>query len=95
MHEAIIKQAAVTPHATAVLDASSGLAFTFENVVNLARSFAAAIADAENCGRLDEDQVVRGSQAGHPVAVYMKKDGSRLWVALRLTWQDVPMCQFL
>ena len=43
MHKAILEQAIATPHADAVFDASSGLTFTFEKIVRLARSFAAAI----------------------------------------------------
>jgi amino acid adenylation domain-containing protein len=81
MHEAILKQALATPHATAVRDGSTGLAFTFEKVVGLARSFAAAIVDAEESDELYKEKSAKRSLPGRPVAVYMKKG-----------WQQVVGC---
>ena len=81
MHEAVLKQAMATPHATAVHDGSSGRAFTFENLVRLARSFAASIVDAENSDGFYKDKSAKRTLPGRPVAVYMKKG-----------WQQVVGC---
>jgi hypothetical protein len=73
MHETILKQALATPHAIAVCDGSTGLAFTFEKIVSLARSFAAVIADAEDSDGFYKEKSLKRSLPGRPVAVYMKK----------------------
>ena len=79
MHKAILEQAIATPHAAAVFDASSGLTFTFEKIVRLARSFAAAIVNVAD--RFYRKQSTKRSLPGRPVAVYMKKG-----------WQQVVGC---
>lgn len=81
MHDAILKQALATPHATAVCDGASGLALTFEKVLRLARSFAAAIVDAENSDGLYKEKSAKRILPGRPVAVYMQKG-----------WQQVVGC---
>jgi len=72
MHQAILQQAQQTPHATAIFDAATGQAYTFEEVVKLARSFATAIVTAEEADYSGGDGLKR-KLPGHPVAVYMKK----------------------
>ena len=65
MHQPILQQALATPHSIAVFDAATDQTFTFERIVQLARSFAAAIVCA---GRSDEAPTTK-----RPVPVYMRK----------------------
>jgi hypothetical protein len=68
MHQAILRQALATPHAIAVRDASTGIAYTFERIVQLARSFATAIVEAEAAAASAATPTRM-----RPVPVYMKK----------------------
>ena len=92
MHKAILEQAVATPYADAVFDASSGLTFTFEKIVRLARSFAAAIVNVT-------DRFYKSSQQrclpGRPVAVYMKKGWQQVVGCLAAHWQDARTCPSL
>ena len=60
-----LEQAVATPYADAVFDASSGLTFTFEKIVRLARSFAAAIVNVTD--RFYKKQSTTRSLPGRPV----------------------------
>ena len=81
MHQAILQQAQQTPHAPAIFDAATGQAYTFEEVVKLARSFATAIVTAEEAGYGGGDGLKR-KLPGHPVAVYMKKGWQQVFYSL-------------